>query len=104
MRLSIAGYGFIDSMARALRNRFAVTASLICFFTVSSFAARPEHSSIHHEAQLIVHEGTDMALTVSPDHTRMIIDLQGLLYELPIKGGVAKRLTAPELEASHPSW
>ena len=53
---------------------------------------------------LTVHEGTDMALAVSPDHKMLIIDLQGMLYTLPASGGHATRITPPELEASHPNW
>src|SRR5580692_8787574 len=62
-------------------------------------AATDERSGI-----LTVHEGTDMAVTASPDHKTLIIDLQGMLYTLPASGGSAKRITAPELEASHPNW
>ena len=44
---------------------------------------------------LIVHEGTNLALTLSPDHKTIVMDLQGVLYALPIKGGTAKQLTTP---------
>ena len=53
---------------------------------------------------ITVHEGTDMALTVSPDHKTIMIDLQGMLYTLPISGGKAKPVTSAVLEASHPNW
>ena len=53
---------------------------------------------------LVVHEGTNLALTLSPDHKTIVMDLQGMLYALPIKGGTAKQLTTPLQEASHPSW
>lgn len=53
---------------------------------------------------LTVHEGTDMALTVSPDHKTILFDLQGMLYSMPAAGGQARQITAPVLEASHPSW
>jgi len=53
---------------------------------------------------ITISEGTDMAVTLSPDHKTIIMDLQGLLYSLPIEGGKAKQLTSPETEASHPSW
>jgi len=45
-----------------------------------------------------------MAITVSPDHKTLIFDLQGMLYTMPASGGKATRITAPELEASHPNW
>src|SRR5215471_11072129 len=49
-------------------------------------------------------EGTNMAATVSPDGKTVIIDLQGMLYSLPISGGKAKQLTGPLVEASHPEF
>lgn len=58
----------------------------------------------HRSGVITVHEGTDMGLTVSPDHKTIIIDLQGMLYSLPASGGTATRITSPILEASHPSW
>src|SRR5579863_8765352 len=53
---------------------------------------------------ITVHEGTDLAIAVSPDHRTIVMDLQGLLYALPIGGGTAKQLTTPFQEASHPNW
>jgi len=53
---------------------------------------------------ITVHEGTDMALAVSPDHKTIMIDLQGMEYSLPASGGQAKQITSAVLEASHPSW
>ena len=53
---------------------------------------------------ITVNEGTDLAITVSPDHNTIVMDLQGMLYSVPMAGGVATRLTAPLVEASHPNW
>lgn len=49
-------------------------------------------------------EGTDMAATVSPDDKAIIMDLQGLLYSMPIAGGRAKQISTPYEEDSHPVW
>jgi Tol biopolymer transport system component len=51
-----------------------------------------------------VSEGTDMAITVSPDRKTMLMDLQGLTFSLPIAGGEAKQITGVYDEASHPDW
>ena len=56
------------------------------------------------EKMITISEGTDMAITVSPDHKTIIMDLQGLLYSMPIAGGAAKQITTPYQEASHPDW
>jgi len=53
---------------------------------------------------ITVNEGTDLAVAVSPDHKTIVMDLQGLLYSLPVAGGKAKQLTTPVQEASHPNW
>jgi len=53
---------------------------------------------------ITVSEGTDTAVTVSPDHKSMIMDMQGLLFSLPATGGPAKQITTPYQEASHPDW
>src|SRR5271168_2543600 len=53
---------------------------------------------------ITVSEGTDMAVTVSPDHKTMLMDLQGLEYSLPMAGGTAKQITTAYDEDSHPDW
>jgi hypothetical protein len=53
---------------------------------------------------ITVDEGTNLALTVSPDHTRVMMDLQGMFYSMPMAGGQAKRITDPLAETSHPNW
>ena len=51
-----------------------------------------------------VSEGTNVNVTVSPDHKTIIMDLQETLWSLPIAGGAAKRLTDPFLEPARPDW
>ena len=68
------------------------------------FAAVPARPGSVKEKVITVSEGTDMAVTVSPDHKTIIMDLQGLLYTMPFTGGVAKQLTTPIEEESHPDW
>jgi len=61
-------------------------------------AAVPEHKSI------VVTQGTNVQVTVSPDHTMMLTNIQGLIYAMPFGGGTGKLLTTPVQEASHPDW
>ena len=51
-----------------------------------------------------VSEGTNIAATISPDHGTVIVDLQGVLWSLPIDGGAAMRLTDDFLEPARPAW
>ncbi len=64
---------------------------------ISAQTAAPPKAKI-----ITVSEGTDMAVTVSPDHKTMLMDLQGLIFSLPAAGGKAKQITGPYDEASHP--
>ncbi|NYF80244.1 amidohydrolase family protein [Granulicella arctica] len=64
----------------------------------SAFAATPITKTI------AVSEGTDMAVTVSPNHKTILMDVQGLLFTMPFAGGASKQITTPEQEASHPDW
>src|SRR5260370_28172449 len=51
-----------------------------------------------------VSEGTNIAATVSADQSTIIMDLQGVLWSLPIGGGAAIRLTDDFLEPAPPTW
>jgi Tol biopolymer transport system component len=53
---------------------------------------------------ITVSEGTDMQVTVSPDHKTILANIQGLIYSMPFSGGAGKQLTQPIQEASHPDW
>ena len=60
--------------------------------------AQAHPQSVQRAGVLIVHEGTDMALTVSPDHKTIMIDLQGMLYTLAASGGRRSRSPRPCLK------
>jgi Tol biopolymer transport system component len=77
-----------------------VSALLLC----STLAAPANAALPDKEKTITISEGTDVFVTVSPDHKTIIADLQGLLYSMPIRGGVAKQITTPDQEASHPDW
>jgi Tol biopolymer transport system component/imidazolonepropionase-like amidohydrolase len=53
---------------------------------------------------ITVHEGTSMAIALSPDKQRVAIDLQGGLWVVPIGGGAATRITDEYGDARQPSW
>ena len=53
---------------------------------------------------LVFHEGTNIAATVSPDGKTVIMDLQNNLWSLPIHGGKAEKITDDFLEPSRPHW
>jgi Tol biopolymer transport system component len=71
--------------------------AILAVLSVSALAA-DEHLSV------TVHEGTSMAVALSPDHSTLAIDLQGSIYTLPATGGTAKRITDLFNDARQPAW
>ena len=79
------------------------TGALTSIF-VLALATSVNAESTGKEKTIAISEGTNVFVTVSPDHKTIIADLQGLLYSVPIGGGLAKQITTPYEEASHPDW
>src|SRR5271167_4501594 len=55
-------------------------------------------------ADVVVHEGTSMAVAASPDGRTLAIDLQGSIWTLPVAGGKATRITDVFNDARQPTW
>src|SRR5947209_8718140 len=72
------------------------------FLLLSSIALAAPTSKT--QKTITVSEGTDMQVTVSPDHKTILADIQGLIFSIPFTGGPGKQLTQPMQEASHPDW
>ncbi|RXH56262.1 amidohydrolase family protein [Granulicella sibirica] len=81
-----------------MRVSLSVSALLFCL----PFAGFAQGTATHKI--ITVHEGTDLAVTASPDHKTILMDLQGMIYSVPFAGGMAKRVTGPLVEASHPEY
>ena len=58
----------------------------------------------HATPQVSVNRGTNIAATVSPDRSTIVFDLQGVLWSIPMAGGVAAPLTQPFLEPARPDY
>jgi Tol biopolymer transport system component len=84
-------------------NRYAA----IAFMLIVPYAASAQAKSaaVSFKSKTIAFsEGTDMEATASPDHKTILMDLQGLLYSMPMAGGAAKQISTPYDEDSHPVW
>jgi Tol biopolymer transport system component len=77
--------------------RFVLPTAAVCGGLAIAVAASIKRT-------VTVTEGTNLALTASPDHQRIIFGLQGVLWSVPISGGVAKALTDPLLDPARPDW
>src|SRR5439155_6612307 len=88
---------------RVLRKAFgpAIAAVALAVVLVSGPVGSQQPASIK---TVRLTEGTNIAATLSPDHQKIIMDLQGALWSLPIAGGSATRLTDPFLEPARPDW
>lgn len=51
-----------------------------------------------------IHEGTNIAASISPDGRTVAFDLYGVIWTIPVKGGTAKRLTDDYADACQPDW
>ncbi|MBI4539343.1 MAG: PD40 domain-containing protein [Gemmatimonadetes bacterium] len=56
------------------------------------------------EIRVTVEEGTNIAAALSPDGSRLVIDLQGRLWILPAAGGEARTITDELGDARQPAW
>ncbi|MFN8061856.1 MAG: amidohydrolase family protein [Vicinamibacterales bacterium] len=65
-------------------------------------AAPPQPTS--SPTRITVHEGTSMAVALSPDGGTVVVDLQGGLWALPASGGEARRLIDEYYDARQPAW
>jgi Tol biopolymer transport system component/imidazolonepropionase-like amidohydrolase len=90
---------------RVRLNAMLVPAALLTA-SLALIAQPPAKSSVAPEIKktIVVDEGTNLAIAISPDHKTIVMDLQGLLYALPMGGGKARQLTTAVEECSHPSW
>jgi Tol biopolymer transport system component len=85
-------------------DRASLRLCLPAFLLLSSIALAAPASSVPGTKTITVSEGTDMQVTVSPDHKTILADIQGLIFSIPFSGGAGKQLTQPMQEASHPDW
>jgi Tol biopolymer transport system component len=78
-------------------------AGIAAALTTSALAAvQPTPSA--PSVEVSVHEGTSMAIALSPDKKILVLDLQGGLWSLPIAGGTARRITDEFNDARQPTW
>ena len=66
--------------------------------------ATPDRGPAGRRRAVVLHQGTDMALHVSPDHRQIAIDVVGTLWTVPIAGGGARQLTEYELDLAQPNY
>src|SRR5438067_8427800 len=53
---------------------------------------------------VVLHQGTDMAVTASPDGRLIVHDAVGVLWRIPAQGGPAQQLTAYDQDVARPDF
>ena len=83
--------------------KFSVAFVAICF--IPGLGLWTVHTEESPEAiEVLLHEGTNMAASLSPDGEKLAIDLIGRIWILSSKGGQATPITDPEGDARQPQW
>src|SRR5216683_6669238 len=83
------------------RTLLLALCSVLAVLSVAAHAGTPSEAA---PIDVLVHEGTSMAVAVSPDGHTLAMDLQGSIWILPATGGHATRLTDPFNDARQPTW
>lgn len=81
--------------------RLSVACGIVAFMVPTALAATPGDSRVN---EITVHEGTAMAIALSPDRSTLVMDLQGVLFSMPVQGGAASALTDVLYDARQPCW
>lgn len=70
----------------------------------AGLAGRAPAAATNAETTVTVSAATNVALSISPDGTRIAFDLLSILWTIPIAGGPATRLTGDFDDLAQPDW
>lgn len=88
-------------------RREAIAASgigLLAAGSVASVAQSDGTPGAAKETMVRVEDATNVALSLSPDGSRIAFDLLGILWTMPVAGGPLKRLTGDFDDLAQPDW
>lgn len=88
-------------MTHKLLARLGAACSFAAGMAPIALAASPGDVRVN---EITVHEGTAMAIALSPDRSTLVMDLQGVLFSMPATGGAAHALTDGLYDARQPCW
>lgn len=93
----------IKSDTFKINCNFFFTICLFWFFILPMVRSEAQ-VLIGEQIALKVDEGTNMAISLSPDQSSIVLDLQGTLWMLPVQGGEATPLTDELGDCRQPVW
>jgi Tol biopolymer transport system component/imidazolonepropionase-like amidohydrolase len=71
---------------------------------VQALEAPPADEPAWGDTPVVLREGTNLAIALSPDRKTLAMDLQGILWSLPLEGGTARRLSGYLHDIARPQW
>ncbi|WP_221390951.1 amidohydrolase family protein [Dyadobacter sp. NIV53] len=74
------------------------------FLALSLTAIASPHKAAEDSVKVILTEGTNIAIALSPDKNTIVMDLQGTIYKIPASGGKAVALTDALGDCRQPVW
>ncbi|ARN18729.1 amidohydrolase family protein [Piscinibacter gummiphilus] len=89
---------FGGALAAGLATDFA------CAAPAEPFDAPLDEQAEWGDSPVVLTQGTNLAIALSPDGRTLAMDLQGLLWALPREGGPARRLTGYLHDVARPDW
>ena len=87
-----------------MKKLFSIVTVIFFTYTVKSQSINKLPLDPERSIKIETNEGTWMSLDVHPDGNKIIFDLLGDLYELPLSGGKATRITKGLAFDSHPRY
>ena len=81
---------------------FATAAGIVLLVGLAAHQGVADSSSA--VTTVAVTEATNAAATLSPDHSTIVMDVQGVLWSIPFSGGSGTQLTDALLEAARPDF
>jgi Tol biopolymer transport system component len=87
------------------RQLLALGGTALAASSVAASAGAADKANGRKGSRLVkITEGTNIAVSASPDGKTLAFDLFGVIWSLPIGGGVARRLTDDLTDGAQPDW
>lgn len=100
MKLEHLHFAIGQNMHDTCRSGLLRWCAACIFLLISTLGVAQERVIVN----VTMTQGTNMAGALSPDGSRFILAIQGVLWSVPAEGGEAVPLTAPEMDAYEPAW
>lgn len=95
---------FLHSRREHLKGIVGTGAALTGLGSMGTALAEQAGNTAEMSEEVTLSEGTNIAVTASPDGNSIVMDHAGILFHLPREGGEAEQITDVELDIAHPNY